>query len=557
MTIAQATAYAHLSYAALVREVRELAVQYPHLAVAWTAQQRYGLPTAGQCGRLACDVWVLELTHHASLARNPERPDVLVSGALHGDERVGPLVTIELARWLLHRYGSDAWARRLLHTRRLLLVPAANAVGYYGRMRNELNHDPNRDFPFEQEPRACMTTVAARALNEIFRSHLVQLALTYHAGMEAVGYVWGDFAHRADRAAANRSPDDLGLTTLTRAAVGYAGRGPRGRLYRYDPMNSIVYPVAGGMEDWGYAASWEPHHVRACTPRTHGGYAPEKTASYTNATARAVVLLVETSDAKAPTASAMHSSSAGVPPLDTASWPTIALAAPRGASAESAPNGFVARNVRLALAAIDLVRPHVQLDVESASVESSGCLRLRWRVWGAVHVDATAPVWRERDAAFGEWRAVSGSGATEQAGQATWAHGDRDASWPEWNERGVYGACVQLPAAAGAIGASRPHRSILVAVSSTVDQAWGRPAPRPVTPPSLGPQSHIVRARTDPTWHHAANGREVHGRTRWLSDVAVEVEVAADGTVSKRVAPRPRSLTPQDRKPKRRYKSKS
>ena len=111
---AQASAYTHLTFAALVREVRNLAASYPHLAVAWTAQERYGLATAGQCGRTACEVWVLELTHRASLERHPERPDVLVSGALHGDERVGPLVTLELARWLLHRYDTDPWARRLV-----------------------------------------------------------------------------------------------------------------------------------------------------------------------------------------------------------------------------------------------------------------------------------------------------------------------------------------------------------------------------------------------------------------------------------------------------------
>ena len=95
---------------------------------------------------------MLEITHLASLERNPQRPDVLISGALHGDERVGPLVTLETAKWLLGRYEHDAWARRLVHTRRLLLVPAANAVGFHQHRREELMRDPNRDV--EQEPRA-------------------------------------------------------------------------------------------------------------------------------------------------------------------------------------------------------------------------------------------------------------------------------------------------------------------------------------------------------------------------------------------------------------------
>lgn len=42
-------------------------------------------------------------------------------------------------------------------------------------------------------------------------------------------------------------------------------------------MNEIVYPVHGGMEDWGYAASWDTSHVTPCAPKANGGYAAEKT----------------------------------------------------------------------------------------------------------------------------------------------------------------------------------------------------------------------------------------------------------------------------------------
>ena len=251
---------------------------------------------------------------------------MLISGALHGDERVGPLATLHLAKWLLGRYDVDPWARRLVNTRRLLLVPAANAVGFATRTRNELRNDPNRDFPFQQHPSQCMTTIAARSINELFRRNLVQLAITFHGGMEAVGYVWGDFAHQRDRPAQSRSPDDAALSAVARAASGFAGRSrDTGQFYPSGPMNTLVYPVAGGMEDWGYAASWETHHVgRGCAPSTHGGYPSERTVRYPNATARAAVLLVETTNAKAP------------PPasLGRLAWPRPAepAGAPRAAS---------------------------------------------------------------------------------------------------------------------------------------------------------------------------------------------------------------------------------
>ena len=63
-------------------------------------------------------------------------------------------------------------------------------------------------------------------------------------------------------------------------------------------MNDLVYPVHGGMEDWGYAASWDRGFVRPCTPRSFGGYAASRTA-YSDGMARAFTVLVETTDNKA------------------------------------------------------------------------------------------------------------------------------------------------------------------------------------------------------------------------------------------------------------------
>ena len=94
--------------------------------------------------------WVLELTDHETLANDPDRPDVLISGALHGDERVGPTATLELARWLL--LSESAWADRLLRTRRLLLVPLTNAIGYARGTRSELGMTRTATFRTNRSP---------------------------------------------------------------------------------------------------------------------------------------------------------------------------------------------------------------------------------------------------------------------------------------------------------------------------------------------------------------------------------------------------------------------
>ena len=51
----------------------------------------------------ACEVWVMRITHEPSLrgVATEERPDVFISGALHGDERIGPVSSLETARLLV------------------------------------------------------------------------------------------------------------------------------------------------------------------------------------------------------------------------------------------------------------------------------------------------------------------------------------------------------------------------------------------------------------------------------------------------------------------------
>ena len=60
------------------------------LASLSTTQTLFGLPTAGDCrnadgSRSACQNYVLEITNRTSLAADPERPEVLISGSSASD----------------------------------------------------------------------------------------------------------------------------------------------------------------------------------------------------------------------------------------------------------------------------------------------------------------------------------------------------------------------------------------------------------------------------------------------------------------------------------------
>jgi predicted deacylase len=197
-------------------------------------------------------------------------PTVLLSGALHGNERVGPTAVMEAASLLLAAAACEAtssqecrndlnrqgivpkqrrWLARLVRSRRIILVPTANALGYYRNVQQEDDIDPNRDFPFDQKSTLCMQSIAARTLNELFRQYIIQLSLTFHAGIDMIAYEWGAFPYFDT----DISPDDVAQSELAAGFSKFAGGWAGQRNYPVGTMNSLLYPVNGGMEDWAYA----------------------------------------------------------------------------------------------------------------------------------------------------------------------------------------------------------------------------------------------------------------------------------------------------------------
>ena len=72
-----------------------------------------------------------------------------------------------------------------------------NAVGYANNERMESGFDINRDFPYNQDPKLCMNTVAARVMYKIFKENLFVTAMTFHAGWKpTISFPWGSTNHR-------------------------------------------------------------------------------------------------------------------------------------------------------------------------------------------------------------------------------------------------------------------------------------------------------------------------------------------------------------------------
>ena len=518
-------AFTYINYRSCVQEIKRLNEQYPDLVEIGNAQEKYGVRSPGDCGGEPCTQWFLRITNEATLRKT--RPEVFFSGSLHGNEEIGPTTTIEFARLLLENYkfGKNPWLKRLVNTRSIYIMPSANAWGYFHETREERldgkRMDPNRDFGYDRNSN-CMETTAARAVNELWREHLFQLAITFHGGMRAISYEWGSI-HRT-----GRSPDDVGFSTIAQGMGTYAGNdiGSSRQFYPVGTLTDKVYGVAGGMEDWAYAASWDMTYTKTCNARSsmpNGVYPTEKT-KYTSDMLRVLNVLVETENPKKPAQSTLGKVS-GI------------------FQASAQVDGHIPRNIRLCLLMTDTVQPYIQwrkpLLQTGVYAKGDGNVEFAWDIGGAFHVDETA-LYALRIAdiptapastsdlcpslsAVSESRVVSeGTKYPAATNKETfWASGAQSVHTTALGEGDTpYTDRFSFDLDPKSLSAG----IYVIAAGATVDSAW-KNRHSGSRPSGVQPQSHIVKARTIDGYNATNAGIEINGKTKWLSEfLCIEID---------------------------------
>ncbi|OQS05694.1 hypothetical protein THRCLA_02203 [Thraustotheca clavata] len=537
--------FEYRSYAEMVETMKQLNVSSGDLVDLFIAQEKYGLiyPPELQCeeadGKAPCKQFVLRITNESTI--EPTRPQVFFSGALHGNERIGPQATMELAL-LLTSYAkayvanpslddnvrrTQEWIWRLVNTRDIYLMPMTNAQGYFKNTREENGIDPNRDYNYKVDGN-CMEAMTSRAVNELWRDHLFQLAMTFHGGMRCVTYEWGSPNHMIGTRS-ERSPDDKSQVLLGDALSKFAGPFSDGKYYPTGTMNDVVYGVYGGMEDWAYAASWEnqfaPEPIfTPCKPEQYGGYPEEKTI-YNNVTHRAFNILVETSDSKHPAQSTLGEKSS----IYQADLQALA----------SKPEGHVPQDMRLGLLLIDMVQPYVRwvsskaewsqvkapkrcsaitqsnavadcFQEECVISSSASHLRTTWEVLGSFQVDNTH-LELSTDPNFAQNSTLTSIKLSGLTKRGYYIKGETPEQPQTGNNGPLFMDCMAIPAN------FLQSQKLYTRVAATVDQNWASDNANPA--PKVGPQSHLVNARTNDGYFVSHNGYQIQGQTTFYSSV--------------------------------------
>lgn len=568
--------YTRLTFDQIQTELELLRDNYPQFVTLFTSQEKYGLPSSckpseAQHGGCYNPVLVIEdkkmyEKDDANRAK-AELPDVYLSGALHGDERVGPVAMVEMAKLLVkaatcqakifdnitkqdcknmkkaHSLKQLSWLARLVSTRRIVITPTTNAKGYYFNSRSETYKgsffteylDPNRDFPFDQSSSKCMRTIAGRTCNELFLDHLFQMSMTFHGGIELIGFEWGALVMPGNKI----SPDDNGQRILSSAMAEYAGELSSNELYTSGDMNSILYGVRGGMEDWVYASSWRSENSVQCNPSTYGGYPTSKT-TYDDATVRTFNILVETSNSKNPQSSSLGSDKG--------------LLKPPFNFDNNENNGYVSKTIRTGLMAIDTVQPYVEIEsvgkkrfktdlkptfalstfwckkkkkiaIKTSTTTTLDSIKIKWSVGGAFNVDETFLVygsWSQFPESFNCMNQLTEDEMeevlmnTDSNFYITPAQTNGDTRWTNPNSSKYPSFKATLDLSSFSSGTN-----VAVFAVAKVDQNWKEQnmSSKGIWPSSTSPQSHMVNVRTNPEYRmeKTSIGKVVQGRLHWLS----------------------------------------
>lgn len=436
----------------------------------------------------------MELTNFDTLQKTQYRPELLFSGELHGDEVIGPQVVLAYIEYMALNYHTDPFVTRMVDTRLVTLVPMTNAIGFFNGQRTELQgemqYDPNRDFGFDQVSTKCMQTVAARALNELFRVHIFRLLITFHGGTNVVGYEWGDTSH-CDGNICKPAPDTFIMKALGERMSQNAGSaGHYEAAYPVGDMGKTVYSVNGGLEDWAYGASWAKE-ATSCNPSTLGGYPVEKT-KIERITKRCVTYLVETAREKKP---------------DPHTLGTDENILQRGATGD----GHVPRNIRLLLTVVDAAEPYIVLDRE-AKQNGQRHPTFSWVVGGAFVVTGTMI----------QWSSINGT----RSGLTTVVNGTAGVAT-------AGGTGTQFTQALP-LGEQSFVQPIYIRIAAVVDKEFSKQPEG--SSPDVSPQSHLMASRASATWQFSAGDRKVQGKLVVFSGT-IRVSALGNGQFARTDAP--------------------
>jgi hypothetical protein len=305
------------------------------------------LTPGGATQNAPCKTPILKITNwdHDTI-KIRELPQVLLIAGLHGDEQIGIYTLIEMVKYISGNYES---LRGILAQRMIIIVPFANAQGFangsaFEKVGGSTDVDPEKDFPFMNED--CFNTSTAKLIDQLYRRQLIISTLVFKSGAEKIslGYPFGYSKSNNPELV----PDQIAYKQITShlsesASSNKAHPEWNVNKYEFGQLASLYGSAAGSFEDWAYAGSWEEKMMTECQPKAGAPYQQGKK-PYSINDLRAFIVTANISLDK-------------TPKLETFGTAQDIL----DYSNKNGTDGFISRNIRMAIEFIKLVTPHIYI----------------------------------------------------------------------------------------------------------------------------------------------------------------------------------------------------
>jgi hypothetical protein len=207
-------------------KLKQIARDYPEIASMGT----YGTSLEGR------PLFYLKISKNARVEE--DEPNIMLLGGTHGDEFIGVEVVLGIMDGLVKGYGLDPRLTRLVDSEAVYIMPVVNPDGFVRGRRHANGIDPNRDYPWQDDPNHISNPCIANLIR-FFEAHAVLGAVDYHASGEMVMYPWAWTREAV-------SGDDAAMyEDLSRRMAATNG-------YEYGQISRLMYIALGSSVDFFY-----------------------------------------------------------------------------------------------------------------------------------------------------------------------------------------------------------------------------------------------------------------------------------------------------------------
>jgi hypothetical protein len=173
-----------------------------------------------------------------NVSTNENEPELMITAATHGDEIITTEVLLGLMDRLLSGAGTDPRLMKMITDHELFFIPTLNVDGFVKQFRYDGGTDPNRSYPYPENPQAQPSPSIAAIMN-FFSSHDIKGSIDFHAFGRLVMFPWA-YTHNTIL------PEDYKQFELITSSMAQTNN------YTHGPIADVIYIAKGSSCDYYY-----------------------------------------------------------------------------------------------------------------------------------------------------------------------------------------------------------------------------------------------------------------------------------------------------------------